>query len=602
MNPIVTEIQETRRVHRSLLPSLLGLTVFSVLWFYLCRQLSNEWSNNEQYSYGWFVPFFALFLFWLRWESRPPPAPITKRERNRILLLVGIPALLLLLPIRVFEIGIPDWRPLGWFHAAAVVGLTLLAVCVAGGIPWLRHFWFPVAFIFVAVPWIKWIEVRVVLRLMRGVAAVATETLSLAGIPAQLEGNLIRVSTGVVGMSEACSGVRSLQTALMIGLLFGELKRFNFARRVVLIIAAAAIAMAANLGRTIFLVWVAADRGIVAVGQWHDFAGYSIVVVVFAGCLGVAAWLGKTQSDPGNEKAEKGERNSPHPNALPQEEKGTCARQDESALNPQLSTSRRLHLFSGLFSTGQLVAILCWLGLIELGAEAWYRSHETNLVRRIHWTVRLPESAPGFRKLSIDDFTRETLRFDEGRAAFWRLHDAETSVGPPDNSSREVANAPAIYLYFFRWQSGRSSILRARAHRPDNCLPSIGWKATRDGGTRMYSTAELSLPFRHFEFTRRLSDSQPALFAHAFYCVRADWIKPGDEGSRDDEQITGRRGYELTSDFLRVVREGVRERGQQVMEVSFVSTQPIAPEKAQSQFAQLVREIVVVHSTEQPTR
>ena len=43
----------------------------ALLWFILCRQLANEWSANEQYSYGWFVPFFALFLFWLRWEDRP---------------------------------------------------------------------------------------------------------------------------------------------------------------------------------------------------------------------------------------------------------------------------------------------------------------------------------------------------------------------------------------------------------------------------------------------------------------------------------------------------------------------------------------------------
>src|SRR5438874_8827146 len=42
-----------------------------VLWFVLCRHLSQEWRFNEQYSYGWFVPFFAAFLFWLRWQDRP---------------------------------------------------------------------------------------------------------------------------------------------------------------------------------------------------------------------------------------------------------------------------------------------------------------------------------------------------------------------------------------------------------------------------------------------------------------------------------------------------------------------------------------------------
>src|SRR5881275_186877 len=48
-----------------------GLTLLA-LWFVLCRHLSGEWSVNEQYNYGWFVPFFAAYLFWLRWEHGVP--------------------------------------------------------------------------------------------------------------------------------------------------------------------------------------------------------------------------------------------------------------------------------------------------------------------------------------------------------------------------------------------------------------------------------------------------------------------------------------------------------------------------------------------------
>ena len=55
----------------------------ALLWFILCRQLSNEWSANEQYSYGWFVPFFAAFLFWLRWEDRPEVGGQKSEVRSR---------------------------------------------------------------------------------------------------------------------------------------------------------------------------------------------------------------------------------------------------------------------------------------------------------------------------------------------------------------------------------------------------------------------------------------------------------------------------------------------------------------------------------------
>jgi len=53
------------------LPLALSVLFLAALWFALCRQLSGEWSVNEQYSFGWFVPFFALYLFWLRWQDRP---------------------------------------------------------------------------------------------------------------------------------------------------------------------------------------------------------------------------------------------------------------------------------------------------------------------------------------------------------------------------------------------------------------------------------------------------------------------------------------------------------------------------------------------------
>ncbi|PYI72071.1 MAG: hypothetical protein DMF02_04700, partial [Verrucomicrobia bacterium] len=160
--------------------TIVALLVLTALWFLLCKQLSGEWSVNEQYHFGWFVPFFGLYLFWLRWQDRPEPSPPRKTLLPWIL--IGVPAFLLLLPIRLFEIGTPEWRPLGWIHTASVAALTLLCIWSAGGNRWLRHFAFPIAFFFVAVPWVTPIEVPIIQGLMRAVAAVAAETVTLFGI------------------------------------------------------------------------------------------------------------------------------------------------------------------------------------------------------------------------------------------------------------------------------------------------------------------------------------------------------------------------------------------------------------------------------------
>src|SRR5207244_7915063 len=159
---------------------------------------------------------------------------------------------------RLFEIANPEWRLLAWIHAAAVVTLTLLLIWWAGGEAWLRHFAFPVAFIFVAVPWPTSVETPVIQGLMRLVAHGAAETAMLLGTPAEVEGNLIRVSNGLVGVNEACSGIRSLQTSLMIGLLFGELKRLSILRRAALVGGAVAIALVTNFLRAVFF---GRDRG-----------------------------------------------------------------------------------------------------------------------------------------------------------------------------------------------------------------------------------------------------------------------------------------------------------------------------------------------------
>lgn len=536
-----------------------GITLLA-LWFLLCRQLSGEWSVNEQYSYGWFVPFFAAFLFWLRWEDRPaadaarlqaPSSKLQKRQGIGIAIGIAVFSLIVLLPVRLFEVANPDWRPLSWVHAAAVVALTLVVIWFAGGMAWVRHFAFPVCFIFVAVPWISPIEAPIVQGLMRIVAAVATEAIGLFGIPAQLEGSLIRVNTGLVGVNEACSGVRSLQTSLMIGLLFGELKRMSVARRIWLVLGAVALAIVANFGRALFLVWIAATRGTTAVAAWHDIAGYAIVAVVFLGSLGLAAAVGRrSKVESRKAKVENGEPIS----------------------------DRRPPISGFLLPTSYFLICFSWLLAIEAGVEAWYRTHEKDLLLNAGWTVNPPENAPGFREIKIDEEVRSTLRFDEGREVLWKS-------GDPGSSGRL---ATTNYLFFFRWNPGSASVLRARAHRPDICLPSAGWTLIADLGTRKYSgPGDISIAAKHVTFKQ----TQGSAVAHTFFCLQEDKIHRS-EARPDLLLASGVQPEWSLPARIRVVRNGIRNPGQQVLETVLISSIPMEDEAAQTRFGEMLREVV----------
>jgi exosortase len=543
-------------------PLALALSVFflAALWFGLCRELSSEWSVNEQYNFGWFVPFFALYLFWLRWQDRPPADIRSQtsevsgqssavRDQRRAALALTLTALLLLLPVRLFEIANPEWRLLAWIHAGVVVTLTLVATWCAGGKAWLRHFAFPVAFIFIAVPWPTTLETPVIQGLMRAVARVAAEAAMLLGTPAQVEGNLIRVSNGLVDVNEACSGIRSLQTSLMIGLLFGELKRLSVLRRVALVGCAVAIALLANFVRAVFLVRIAATENLSEVGRWHDIAGYTIVALVFIATLALACLLGKTE------------------------------------VRSQRSEVSRLW---SAISSPYLVAAICWLLLVEIGTASWYRLHERNLVSGLHWSVRWPEQAANFRKLKIDEEIRAVLRFDEARAAAW-------TISSPTNTPDTIS----CLLYVFRWNPGKNSALLANLHRPDVCLPASGWTQVADHGARSYPVSgSFELPFRHFEFQRSFEGSAPQT-AHAFYCLSEDRAS-GASASPDTNSpgMFGSRSEWTRAERFHAVLEGRRHLGQQVMQVIFVSNEALSAAEAETRLSNLVRDVVVLRQNE----
>ncbi|HJT79550.1 MAG TPA: exosortase/archaeosortase family protein [Chthoniobacterales bacterium] len=564
---------------RSWMPVIWLVSALALLWFICFRHLSSEWSYNEQYSYGWFVPFFALYLFWLRWEDRPRPRPAAETPSSKrqaptensqhstlnsqlriIAILIAIVALLLLFPIRLIEVANPDWRPISWIHTISAVGLTLLLLWRIGGAPWLRHFAFPVIFALVSVPWISAIEVPIVQGLMPMLARIATEVLSLFGIPAEVQGNLVRINGGVVGVNEACSGVRSLQTSLMIGLLFGELKRLTVFKRIVLLAGAIAIAFVANCGRAFFLVYIAATQGLAHVEKWHDIAGYTIVGLVFFGCLGITAWLARGKLESRKDKVEN--------------EKADAA----AASSPKNN-------FYFLKTSYFVPAVLGWLIAVEIAVEVWYRSHEKNLVRTAQWSVQWPEQNPGFRDLPIDERTRAQLHFDKGRGVSWRRPNEKSG----ETFSTLASAQPISLLFFFRWEPGHNSALLANAHRPDVCLPATGWRQTEDHGVRNYRVSpDLTIPFRHFVFAHEGGGRRQ--YAHAFYCVWEDRVRGSLQGSATE--TAGDPSAWTRSERLQAVRQGRRHLGQQVLEYLQMEPREITAAEAEENFARLVPRLV----------
>ncbi len=234
---------------------MLGLAL-GALWLPVIWLLGAQWSIYEQYNYGWAVPFLCLYLLWRRTNEKT-----TERQDNRttkpagpvVLWSCGL-VLLALLPTRILQEANPLWRFASYALAGEAVVITLALVFFCGGRRALRHLAFPIVFFLVAVPWPTPVEGAIINSLTRLNTVSVIEIMNGLGVAALAHGNVIEVSTGLLGIDEACSGIRSTQVVFMLALFFGELCRLRLGARVALMAGALAIAMLLNIARTSILV------------------------------------------------------------------------------------------------------------------------------------------------------------------------------------------------------------------------------------------------------------------------------------------------------------------------------------------------------------
>ena len=440
---MVASVAEVLRASLRLSRSLPWL-LLAAFWLVAAHTLQPVWIADPHYQYGWAVPLLCAWLFAERWRSRPAPGIPNENIPGFVLLLV-----LLLVsgwPIRLVHEAFPDWRPVLWAAGFWLVALTLALLHRVGGRPWLRHFGFPVAFVLTAIPWPTLIERPVLNGLMHLDASAVTHTLTLLGQPALQRGNLIETASGLLGIDEACSGMRSIQAAVMIALFLGEWFRLRRVGRLGLVAAGLALAFGVNFGRSLLLAWTAARRGMDAVAENHDPAGWATLGICVAG-LWLFAWMLRDREN---------------------------SRRTAPVARP---TARPLPGWTvWMLGAGLLVA--------EGGTEIWYRWRESTLPPAQSWSVAWPESRPDFRRIEIRPAVRAVLQIDTGAAAAWRS---------PDGVE--------WFAHWLRWEPRPvARAILAQFHTPDVCLPAAGCLLRAEAGIVAVATAAGAMPFRGYTF------------------------------------------------------------------------------------------------------
>src|SRR5258708_15961596 len=244
--------------HGKFLQRILPLVVFGGLWYTLIKHLSVYWAVDPQYSFGWFGPVICSYLLFIRWITRPQTGHAPSQGAEWVFWIAS----LALLPTWLVLQPNPDWRLISWLLTLEIVILSLCAIYFVGGRSWLRHFAFSICFILTTLPWPGGAEAFITQSLMQGATWITVELLKLSNIAALQHGNIIEVKTGLLGIDEACSGVRSLQAPVMVSLFLGELYRATWQRRVFFLLSGVVIAFLCNVLRTFFLSSFASKHGI----------------------------------------------------------------------------------------------------------------------------------------------------------------------------------------------------------------------------------------------------------------------------------------------------------------------------------------------------
>ena len=235
--------------------------------------LGRQWWDDSNYTHGFLVPLFSGYLVW-RQRARLVALAPRGSALGLPVLLAGIAALLL------GDVA----AELFLMRASLIVVLAGLVLFHLGRAVF-RVVLFPLAFLFFMVPLPAILFYAITFPLQSLAAQQAAWALDLLGVPVILDGNVIHLSQLTLGVTEACSGIRSLISLLGGAVAWAYLALPAGWMMVLFVASTVPITILANAGRVISTGLIGQWFGVeYASGFFHTFSGWAVFVFAFI-CL-----------------------------------------------------------------------------------------------------------------------------------------------------------------------------------------------------------------------------------------------------------------------------------------------------------------------------
>jgi exosortase len=266
--PVSTSVTGLNRPLLPWLPAFVLAAAMLALYARVLLKLGHDWWTNPDFSHGFLVPLFSLYLLW---HKRDKLQTMVRRQSWAGLAII-VPALMVLI--------------VGVFGAELFLSRVSLVMLLVGitltffGWEILKEVAFPLAVLLLAIPIPAIIFNQITFPLQILASQLASALLPLANVPVLRDGNVINLPAMPLEVAEACSGIRSLMSLGTLAVFYGYFLERKIWKRVVLALASIPIAVAANAARIVgtglcVQYWDPEK----ALGFFHEFSGWVVFVV-----------------------------------------------------------------------------------------------------------------------------------------------------------------------------------------------------------------------------------------------------------------------------------------------------------------------------------
>lgn len=242
-------------------------------------EMADKWVHDPQYSHGYLVPAFSLFLALRAWK--------TSRPWDRASSWWGTAFIAAGMTLRL--VG-TRWY-VDWLEAISLLPMLAGAVLLMGSWEALWRLSPAIAFLAFMVPLPYRIETGLSQPLQRYATAGATFVLQTLGRPAFAEGNVIVLNDLRIGIVEACSGLGMFLLFFATAVAVAMLIRRPFWHKLVVVLSAAPIAVGVNILRIVMTSLVHE-----AIGEhwfnatFHDVSGWLMMPMAIVALL-LVSWM-----------------------------------------------------------------------------------------------------------------------------------------------------------------------------------------------------------------------------------------------------------------------------------------------------------------------